>query len=73
MSYDELIQTISEIIENENIKKEGLTLVYELPEILHRKMNEELFFKINPINTGLKYADVLDVELGGILVKFIKK
>lgn len=73
MTYEELIRTVSEIVENQNINKIGLTLVYELPEVFHRKMNEELFYKTNPINTGFNPTDVFEVQIGGIIIKFIKK
>ena len=73
MTYEKLIETISEIVENENIVKEGLSLVYELNEKKHKQMNEHLFFKSNPITTTFKPTDEFEVELGGIVIKFIKK
>lgn len=73
MTYEKLIETISEIVENENILKEGLSLVYELNEKKHKQMNEHLFFKSNPITTTFKPTDEFEVELGGIVIKFIKK
>lgn len=71
--YEELIATISEIINNENIKKEGLHLVYELPEKDHKMMDEHLFYKTNDRNTKFEHRDVIEVELGGLIVKIIKK
>ena len=73
MTYEKLIETISEIVENENIVKEGLSLVYELNEKKHKQMNEHLFYKSNPITTTFKPTDEFEVELGGIVIKFIKK
>jgi len=73
MTYEKLIETISEIVENENILKEGLSLVYELNEKKHKQMNEHLFFKSNSITTIFKPTDEFEVELGGIVIKFIKK
>ena len=73
MTYEKLIETISEIVENENILKEGLSLVYELNEKKHKQMNEHLFYKSNPITTTFKPTDEFEVELGGIVIKFIKK
>ena len=49
MNYEELIQTISAIVESGAIYKKGLTLVYELDEKNHRQMNEQLFYKSNPV------------------------
>lgn len=72
MNYEELIETISLMVENEKIFKKGLTLVYELDELNHKQMNEELFYKSNPSNLKLIKTDEFEVELGGILVKFVK-
>jgi hypothetical protein len=73
MTYITLIETISEIANNDKIYKKGLTIVYELDDNLHKKMNEELFYKSNPPTSKCEYTDEFEVELGGILVKFVKK
>jgi hypothetical protein len=72
MTYEQLIETISLIVENEKIKKVGLTLFYELPETQHNAINEALFHKANPYSTNFKTNDEFEVMLGGILVKFKK-
>jgi hypothetical protein len=73
MTYDKLIKTVSEIVENENIDKDGLSLVYHLGVVNHKKMNETLFYKSNPITIKFIPTDEFEVEIGGILVKFLKK
>lgn len=73
MKYDVLLETVSEIVKNEKIHKNGLMLIYELNEVLHKKMNEELFYKSNPPTEKCVYTDEYEVELGGVLVKFVKK
>jgi hypothetical protein len=73
MTYETLIETISEIVNNEKINKNGLSLIYELPEPQHVKINQEIFYKMNPINTGFEKSDIFEVEIAGILIKFIKK
>lgn len=73
MTYEELIDTISEIINNPKIFKTGLHLTYELPEKTHRQMNEHLFYKSNPINTYLPLNDVFEVQIDGLIIKFIKQ
>jgi hypothetical protein len=73
MTYDKLIETVSELVNNPNIIKDGLILTYELPEQQHIKINEELFFKINPINNGFTPTDIFEVDIAGILIKFVKK
>ena len=73
MKYDELIKTISEIVNNEEIFKEGLTLTYELEEENHKKMDEHLFYMANPEGTDFEHKDTVFVKFGDIKVKFIKK
>lgn len=72
MNYEKLIETVSEIIDNPKINKDGLVLTYELPSIIHAKMNEDLFRRSNPIGI-FNPADTFEVEVEGILVKFTKK
>lgn len=73
MNYEQLIETLSELVENEKVHKTGLTLVYELDEKNHKQMNEQLFYKSNPMTTPFTPNDVFEVEISGILVRFIKK
>jgi hypothetical protein len=73
MDYNELIDTISEIVNNEKIYKEGLILTYELNEYNHKKMDEHLFYKANPNGSNFEHKDIVEVEIGGILIKFLKK
>ena len=72
MTYAQLIETISLIVENEKIQKRGLTLFYELPEADLRTINEELFYKANPFSAKFEASDEFEVMLGNILVKFKK-
>ena len=72
MTYAQLIETISLIVENEKIQKRGLTLLYELPENDLRTINEELFYKVNPFSANFEPSDEFEVMLGNILVKFKK-
>lgn len=73
MTYEELIKTISEIVNNPEIKKDGLGLTYELPKDIHEKMNMEIFYQMNSMNVRFSPTDIFEVEIGGILIKFIKK
>lgn len=73
MKYNNVIETISSIIENDKIYKKNLTLVYKLTPEEHVDMNEYLFF-LNEENKGKEFisVDEYEVEMGGILIKFIK-
>jgi hypothetical protein len=73
MKYEDLISTMTSIINDQTIEKEGLTLVYELPSKRHRQMNEELFYKSNPATAEFKPADEFEVDFEDVKVKFIKK
>ena len=73
MKYEDLIATVSEIVENENIYKTGLVLQYELSEKRHMEMDEHLFYKANPEGTNFENREVVEVEVAGVIVRFIKK
>lgn len=73
MNYEILIQTISEIINNDKIYKKDLTLLYELPEKLHKQMDEHLFYTANPNSEGFVHRDEIELEVGEVKIKFIKK
>lgn len=73
MTYEELIETVSIMVENEKIYKVGLTLVYELNELNHKQMNEQLFYKSNPATTKFVPSDDFEVEVEGVIVKFVKQ
>ena len=73
MTYDKLIETVSLILENDNIYKDGLTLTYALTPKKHKTMNEQLFYKTNPPNVNMILTDEFEVEIEGIIIKFIKK
>jgi hypothetical protein len=73
MNYEELIKTVSEIVNNPEINKDGLSLTYELPEDIHQGIHMEIFYTMNSINEKYDPADIFEVVIGGILLKFIKK
>jgi hypothetical protein len=73
MDYQKLIKTVSLIVENKEIETQGLTLTYFLDEKDHTRMNQELYYKTNPVIANFIPSDEFEVEIGEILVKFIKK
>jgi F0F1-type ATP synthase delta subunit len=70
MTYEQLIETVSLMVENEKIQKVGLTLFYELPQNQHNAINEALYYKANPYSNKFEPTEEFEVMLGGILVKF---
>ena len=74
MTYETLIQSVSEIVNNELIHKKGLELTYKLTPENHKKLSEHFFYKINKINKNdadYEYTEEFEVEMGGITIKFI--
>jgi hypothetical protein len=73
MTYKELIKTVSEISNNSEINKEGLSLTYELPQDSHQSIHIDVLHAMNSMNENYKHVDIFEVVIGGILIKFVKK
>jgi len=68
MTYQDLIETVSEIIGNDKIMKDNLILNYLIPYENHVKLDEHLFYK-NPDNNGkFSHSDIIEIEIEGILI-----
>lgn len=73
MTYNKLIEIVSEIYNNENILKNGLILEYTLPEREYRELEEYFYYQEN--NTPLAqiiHVPQFEVEIGEILVRLIR-
>ncbi len=73
MNYEKLLKTIIEIVKNPDIEKTGLTLVYQLPEKLHRKFEEDLYYRFIKNGPEPTSNEEYELEIGGIVVKFVRK
>lgn len=73
MTYEELIETVSIMVENEKIYKTGLMLTYTLNEKNYKGMHEFLFYKSHDPNDEFIPSDNFEVVIGGILITFIKE
>jgi hypothetical protein len=72
ITYEKLIESISEIVNNELIYKKGLELVYTLKPKHHKKLSEHFFYKINDDkNAEYEYTDEFEVDIADIVIKFI--
>lgn len=72
MTYDKLIETVSEIVNNDLIYKDGLLLTYKMDSTSHRKLSEHFFYKVgNNDFDEFEYDDEFDVEIGDIIIKFV--
>lgn len=68
MTYDNLIQTAASIVKQDDIIKDGLTLTYRLSETKHRKIQEEIFYKVNPPTATFVYAKEFEVMIDDIVI-----
>lgn len=73
MDYEKIIATVSEVVNNDLIYKDGLTLLYELESNRHKQLDEELYIKMQGNLNGFEHQDLIEIEMGGVLLKFIKK
>lgn len=73
MTYEDIIATFSEIVNNDSITTKGLTLVYELDEVRHRQVDEELYIRVNGNLDGFEHREIIEIEIGGVVAKFIKE
>lgn len=73
MDYTTVLQSLRNIVENELIEKEGLTVVYALDEKAHRQLDEEIFIQVMGTINGFEHQDVFEIEVGGIIAKFVRK
>ena len=66
LTYDDIIRTVSEIVNNDKITKEGLVLQYQISEVNHEKLDETLYYRANPEGRDFEHRDVIEISLGGI-------
>ena len=72
MRYETLIKSISEIVNNELIIKDGLELVYTLDAEKHKKLSEHFFYKLNgESNEVFEYTEEFEVKIADIIIKFV--
>lgn len=74
MTIENLTDTAQTINESETIhRSNGLLLTYYLPEKPHRKLNEELHYRIAKNTDDLVYSKVIELTLFGVDFKIILK
>lgn len=66
LTYDDIIRTVSAMVDNDKITKEGLTLYYQIPEVNHQKLDETLYYKFNPRGKDFEHRDIIEVSISGI-------
>tara|TARA_R110000851_G_scaffold277247_1_gene430371 strand:- start:568 stop:792 length:225 start_codon:yes stop_codon:yes gene_type:complete len=74
MNYETLIRSVSEIVSNDLIHKDSLTLVYALEANNHKKLSEHFYYKLkNTQTTDFEYTEEFDVQIADITIRFIIK
>ncbi|TXG80241.1 MAG: hypothetical protein E6R13_08530 [Spirochaetes bacterium] len=73
MKYEDIITTVTSIVNDETIYKKGLILTYELDEKEHIDLNEEVFHLFNPMTVPFIPEEEFEIAIGGIVVKLIRK
>lgn len=74
-TYHNLIEIASAVAESDQIIKKGLTLVYELDEKNHMKLDEDLFYRTKQDDKGVKFEhkEIIEVTIGDVNFKIVKK
>lgn len=70
MKLEQIIEMANECVQNDRIPIEGLTIVYKLDEDSHKKLDEELFYKINNDITSFQHNEIIELNLAGITFVF---
>lgn len=72
--YEDILDTAAEVHENENIAKEGLTLLYHLSPQRHKDLDEHLFYKTteDPNNVTFEHKDIIRMTVGEVKFMFIR-
>ena len=70
MKLDQIIEMANECVQNDRIPIEGLTIVYKLDEDSHKKLDEELFYKINNDISSFQHNEIIELNLAGITFVF---
>jgi hypothetical protein len=73
MTYENIIETVSAIVENEAIYTDEMVLEYTLPAKHHEKMDEHLFYKVHDRNAIFEHRDVVEIEMAGINIRIVKE
>lgn len=75
ITLEKIINTVTEIVNNDEIYRKGLVLEYTLDEEMHRKLEESVLMKIEGTDVNwdeFEPRDEFEVEIGGMIIKFIK-
>jgi hypothetical protein len=70
-SYSVILSVAKKILEDDTIPSNNLVMEYHIPEKQHKKLNEDLFYRMNEQTSEVEYTDIIEVEVENILFKFL--
>jgi hypothetical protein len=72
MNYDKLIETVKVLINDDNVYKKGLMLVYKMDVKKHKKLCEHFYYKLTGgQGDDYQYTEELEIEIADIIIKFV--
>ncbi len=73
MNVDDIIK-IAKTFEEEKLFNKDLEIVITLDDDTHKKLNEELYYRLNENNpdSDLEYGDEIELEILDVNFKFLK-
>jgi hypothetical protein len=69
MNLDKVIEIASFIYNSQEVPKEGLKIIYNLPLEQHKALDKELFQRTNNASEYI-HNNTIDVNIGGIMFTF---
>jgi hypothetical protein len=73
IKYENIIETAKVVMSQKDMYVDGLTLEYVLPNKIHDKLNEELFYRTLDNGETLEYVDIIELTVLDVKFKFLKK
>jgi hypothetical protein len=73
LKYEDLLTIATQLNGDVEVNKNGLTLHYAIDPLNHKKLDETLYYKSNPNGTDFKHREIIEVTIGGLNMKLIKK
>jgi len=70
MKLEQVLEVAKECVANDKIPLEGLKIVYQLEEEIHKQLDQELFYKINNNISSFEHNEVIELNIGGITFVF---
>lgn len=73
MNLDRVLQIANRCIEDDIIQNEDLTITYKLDREIHKKLDEELFYRKNNDLSDFVHNEIIELKIAGITFIFIIK